>query len=68
MDQIGIHLIGRFGEYPLDAFDKFVLQTHLNILTARYYRDRAKQARSYLRSIFDEAIEQEYLAKEPLGS
>jgi integrase len=65
MDQIEIDLIGKFGEYPLDALDKFVLQTHLNTLAVRYCQDRVKQARSYMKSIFDEAIEQEYLAKDP---
>jgi integrase len=65
MDQIEIDLIGKFGEYPLDALDKFVLQTHLNALAERYCQDRVKQARSYMKSIFDEAIEQEYLAKDP---
>ncbi|WP_213806597.1 site-specific integrase [Granulicella sp. dw_53] len=65
MDQIEIDLIGKFGEYPLDALDKFVLQTHLNALAERYCQDRVKQDRSYLKSIFDEAIEQEYLTKDP---
>jgi len=31
----------------------------------RYSQDRVKQARSYLKSIFDEAIEQEFLVKDP---
>jgi integrase len=65
MAQIEIDLIGRFGEYPLDAFDRFVLQTHVNDLAQRYSQDRVKQARSYLKSIFDEAIEQEFLVKDP---
>ena len=65
MEQIEMDLIGRFGEYPLDALDKFVLQTHLTTLASHYCQDRVKQARSYMKSIFDEAIEQEYLAKDP---
>lgn len=65
MEQIEMDLIGKFGPYPLDALDKFVLQTHLNALAERYCQDRVKQARSYMKSIFDEAIEQEYLAKDP---
>jgi integrase len=43
----------------------FMMQTHLNGLAERYSQDRVKQARSYLKSIFDEAIEQEYLIKDP---
>jgi integrase len=65
MAQIKFDLIDRFGEYPLDSFDKFMLQTHLNSLAERYSQDRVKQARSYLKSIFDEAIEQEFLLKDP---
>jgi integrase len=65
MSQIEIDLIAKFGEYPLDAFDRFMLQTHVNDLALRYSQDRVKQARSYLRSIFDEAIEQEFLVKDP---
>jgi hypothetical protein len=35
----------------------------LNDLAERYSQDRVKQARSYLKSIFDEAIEQEFLVR-----
>jgi integrase len=65
MSQIEFDLIDKFGEYPLDSFDKFALQTHLTDLADRYCQDRVKQARSYLKSIFDEAIEQEFLVKDP---
>lgn len=65
MAQIEIDLIGGLGLYPLDSFDKFMLQTHVNRLADRYSQDRVKQARSYLKSIFDEAIEQEFLVKDP---
>ncbi len=37
----------------------------MNDLAKRYSQDRVKQARSYLKSIFDEAIEQEFLVKDP---
>jgi len=63
--QIELDLIARFGEYPLDGLDRFTLQTHLNGLAERYSQDRVKQARSYLKSIFDEAIEQEFLVRDP---
>jgi integrase len=65
MAQIEIDLIAKFGEYPLDRFDRFMLQTHVNDLAEQYSQDRVKQARSYLKSIFDEAIEQEFLIKDP---
>ena len=65
MAQIELDLIARFGDHPLDTFDRFMLQTHVNVLAERYSQDRVKQARSYLKSIFDEAIEQEFLVKDP---
>ena len=65
MSQIELDLIGKFGEFPLESIDRFMLQTHVNQLADRYCQDRVKQARSYLRSIFDEAIEQEFLLKDP---
>ena len=63
--QIELDLIARFGDHPLDTFDRFMLQTHVNVLAERYSQDRVKQARSYLKSIFDEAIEPEFLVKDP---
>jgi len=65
MAQIEFDLIDKFGDQPLDSFDRFILQTHLNNLAEQYSQDRVKQARSYLKSIFDEAIEQEFLVKDP---
>jgi integrase len=63
--QIEIDLISKFGSERIESIDKFELQTHVNDLAAKYSQDRVKQARSYLRSIFDEAIEQEFLVKDP---
>ncbi len=65
MSQIEQDLLAKFGEVALDCLDKFLLQTHLNDLANRLSQDRVKHARSYLRSIFDEAIEQEFLIKDP---
>ena len=63
--QIELDLIQKFGQETLESIDKFALQTHVNELARRYSQDRVKQARSYLKSIFDEAIEQEFLVKDP---
>jgi integrase len=65
MSQIEIDVIAKFGEFALDSFDRFILQTHLNDLAGRYSQDRVKHARSYIKSIFDEAIEQEFLLRDP---
>jgi integrase len=63
--QIEIDLIAKFGSRTIESVDKFELQTHVNHLARTYCQDRVKQARSYLKSIFDEAIEQEFLVKDP---
>jgi integrase len=63
--QIEIDLIAKFGSRTVESIDKFELQTHVNHLARTYCQDRVKQARSYLKSIFDEAIEQEFLVKDP---
>ena len=55
----------RFGEDPLDAFDRFKVLTHVNDFAVRYSQGRVKQARSHLKSIFDEAIKQEFPANDP---
>jgi integrase len=63
--QIEIDLISKFGLEAIESIDKFELQTHVNDLAKRYSQDRVKQARSYLKSIFDEAIDQEFLVNDP---
>ncbi len=63
--QIEFDLISKFGTRNLESIDKFELQTHVNHLARTYCQDRVKQARSYLKSIFDEAMEQEFLVKDP---
>lgn len=63
--QIEQDLLAKFEEVPLEMLDKFMLQTHLNNLATRLSQDRVKHARSYLKSIFDEAIDQQFLASDP---
>ena len=63
--QIEQDLLAKFEVYPLDSIDKFMLQTHLNNLAERMSQDRVKQARSYLKSIFGEIVDQDFLVKDP---
>src|SRR5271165_484188 len=63
--QIQRDLVEKFESVPLDSFDKFMLQTHINHLAAILSKDRVLQARSYLKSIFSEAVEQDFLLKDP---
>jgi site-specific recombinase XerC len=52
-------------EIPLVNFDKFSLQLHLNKLASTRSKDRVLQMRAYLRDIFAEAVDQDFLAKDP---
>lgn len=58
-------LIDSFDSIPLDNFDRFTLQVHLNQLAKTRSKDRVLQMRAYLRDIFAEAVEQDFLMKDP---
>lgn len=58
-------LTDAFDAIPLDTFDRFTLQVHLNKLASLHSRDRVLQIRAYLRDIFAEAVEQDFLTKDP---
>ena len=63
--QIQRDLVEKFENVPMDMIDKFMLQTHINHLATFRCKDRVLQARSYLKSIFSEAVEQDFLLKDP---
>jgi hypothetical protein len=54
--QIQRDLVEKFENVPMDVIDKFMLQTHINRLARLRSTDRVLQARSYLKSIFSEAL------------
>src|SRR5216684_2811219 len=58
-------LIDPFDKTPLGNFDKFTLQVHLNNLAKTNSKDRVLQIRAYLRDIFAEAVDQDFLVKDP---
>ena len=58
-------LVEEFEDVPLENFDKFALQVHLNQLAKTHSRDRVLQIRAYLRDIFAEAADQDFLPKDP---
>ena len=58
-------LLNDFEDIPLVNLDKFTLQVHLNQLALTRSRDRVLQIRAYLRDIFFEAVDQDYLGKDP---
>ncbi len=58
-------LVDAFQDYRLESFDKVILQTHLNQLAKIHSKDRVLQIRSYMRVIFAEAVDQDFLPKDP---
>ena len=58
-------LIDSFDHMPLESFDRFILQVHLNKLAKTRSKDRVLQMRAYVRDIFAEAVEQDFLVKDP---
>jgi integrase len=54
-----------FGDVPLENFDKFALQMHINKLAKARCKDTVLQIRAYMRDIFAEAVDQGFLAKDP---
>jgi integrase len=58
-------LIVPFEDVRLEKFDKYILQNHLNQLAKTHSRDRVLQIRSYMRAIFAETVDQDYLSKDP---
>jgi integrase len=59
------HLVDPFDQIPLEKLDKFTLQVHMNGLAKTNCRDTVLQMRAYLRDIFLEAVEQDFLVKDP---
>jgi integrase len=61
-------LVDAFKDVRLENIDKLALQTHLNQMAKTRSRDRVLQARAYMRAIFAEAVEQDFLPKDPARS
>ena len=62
---IRLDIVEPLGEIPLVNFDKFSLQLHLNKLALTRSKDRVLQIRAYIRDIFTEAVDQDFLVKDP---
>jgi integrase len=58
-------LLTQLGDLPLVQIDKVMVQKHLNELAKRLSQARVQHARFYLKAIFEEAIEQGFLEKNP---
>lgn len=58
-------LLDDLEDLPLCNFTRYDLQMHINKLAENRSRDRVLQMRAYLRDIFAEALDQDYLVKDP---
>ena len=58
-------ILAKFGDLSLEQIDKFMLQTHLNELARILSAGRVMHARFYMKAIFDEAIDQDFVEKNP---
>lgn len=63
--QIERDIVDRFGDEPLAALDKGTLQIRLNRLAVDKSADRVKHARYYMKAIFEKAVENEFLERNP---
>ena len=52
-------------EIPLVNFTRFALQLHVNKLATTCAKDTVLQMRAHLRDIFEEAVDQDFLVKDP---
>jgi integrase len=57
------HILPTFGDVPICHLRRFDLQTHLNRLAVKYSKSLVDKARTWVRAILEEAVEQEYLVK-----
>ena len=62
---IQLDIVEPLGDIALVNFDKLSLQLHLNKLASTRSKDRVLQMRAYIRDIFTEAVDQDFLVKDP---
>ena len=59
------HVLPRFGETRLCDLTRFELQSHLNQLAKEYSKSVVQKARTWLKAAIEEAIDQDFLLKNP---
>ena len=59
------YLLRRFGDFLLSDLDKFTLQTYLNELAPNFSKSVLSKTRVYLNSTLGEAVELEFIFKNP---
>jgi integrase len=59
------HVLPKLGETPLCEVSRFDLQSHLNMQAEKHSRSIVQKIRTWTKAVLDEAVEQDFLAKNP---
>ena len=59
------YVVAPFKDTALGKLNRFDLQTHLNGLAAQFSRSVVINSRTYINAILDEAVEQDFISKNP---
>lgn len=59
------YVVAPFKEVSLGALNRFDIQNHLNRLAEKFSRSVVVNFRTYIKAILDEALEQEFIGKNP---
>jgi integrase len=58
-------VLPQFGQLPLAAIDKVMVQPHLNHLAPGYSKSTMKHIRTKMVEVFEQAVDQEYINRNP---
>ncbi len=64
-EEILSYIVAKFGRVPLERVESVALQVWLNAIAKGYSGSLTKHLRIFLRSIFAEAVEQDFIHKSP---
>jgi integrase len=64
---ISRYIVQPFADVPLAELTRFELQKHLNSMAEKYSRSVVLNFRTYAKAILDEAVEQQFIARNPAG-
>jgi integrase len=59
------YVVAPFKDVPLGMLTRFDIQKHLNALGEKFSRSVVVNFRTYIKAILDEALEQDFLGKNP---
>lgn len=59
------YVLPKFGRFQIGEIDKVMVQGHLNGVRSRFSESTIKHIRTKMVEVFEEAVEQEYISKNP---